>query len=103
MDKTISLEAIALESARTLLFVPGHRPDRFDKAVAAGADAIIIDLEDAVSPEQKVASRKHAQSWLARGGKAVVRINARDKRWFLDDATMAAAASDHPAQGRSGL
>lgn len=93
MDKTINLEAIALESARTLLFVPGHRPDRFDKAVAAGADAIIIDLEDAVSPEQKVASRKHAQSWLARGGKAVVRINARDKRWFLDDATMATAAS----------
>ena len=35
---------------RSVLFVPGNRPERFDKALAAGASAIIIDLEDAVSP-----------------------------------------------------
>ncbi len=35
---------------RSYLFVPGHRPERFPKALAAGADAVIIDLEDAVAP-----------------------------------------------------
>ncbi len=34
----------------TLLFVPGDRPDRFDKAVAAGPDLVVLDLEDAVAP-----------------------------------------------------
>ena len=37
----------------TYLFVPGNRPDRFGKALASGADAVIIDLEDAVTPEDK--------------------------------------------------
>ena len=37
--------------ARTLLFVPGDRPDRYAKAAAAGADVIVIDLEDAVPAE----------------------------------------------------
>ena len=39
---------------RSLLFVPGHRPDRFAKAASAGANLIIIDLEDAVAPQDKV-------------------------------------------------
>ena len=38
---------------RSLLFVPGDRPERFDKAAASGADAIILDLEDSVAPERK--------------------------------------------------
>ena len=38
---------------RSLLFVPGDRPERFDKAAASGADAIILDLEDAVAPARK--------------------------------------------------
>lgn len=38
---------------RTLLFVPGDRPDRFVKAAGAGADAVILDLEDSVSPDRK--------------------------------------------------
>ncbi|MER7205289.1 aldolase/citrate lyase family protein, partial [Streptomyces sp. NPDC000188] len=49
-----------LAAARTLLFVPGHRPDRFEKAAAAGADAVIVDLEDAVAPDGKDAARRHA-------------------------------------------
>jgi len=43
--------------ARTILFVPGHRPDRFAKALAAGADAVVVDLEDAVPPPDKAAAR----------------------------------------------
>jgi citrate lyase subunit beta/citryl-CoA lyase len=47
----------ALAQARTLLFVPGHRPERFAKALASGADAIVLDLEDAVPPGEKAAAR----------------------------------------------
>ena len=64
---------------RSLLFVPGARPDRFEKAAAAGADAMIIDLEDAVLPEDKEAARAATFDWLsAYGGpsKAGVRINS---------------------------
>jgi citrate lyase beta subunit len=43
--------------ARAILFVPGHRPDRFAKALAAGADAVVVDLEDAVPPAEKDAAR----------------------------------------------
>lgn len=50
---------------RSLLFVPGARPDRFDKAAASGADAIIIDLEDAVLPDAKDEARKYTLDWLA--------------------------------------
>lgn len=40
-------------SVRTLLFVPGDRPERFDKAVSSGADAVVLDLDDAVSASNK--------------------------------------------------
>uniref|UniRef100_UPI0022EB5299 HpcH/HpaI aldolase/citrate lyase family protein n=1 Tax=Falsiroseomonas oryzae TaxID=2766473 RepID=UPI0022EB5299 len=52
-----------LALARSILFVPGHRPDRFAKALAVGADAVVIDLEDAVPPGEKAAAR---QAVLAR-------------------------------------
>lgn len=43
-------------SDRSLLFVPGNRPERFDKAYAAGADVVLLDLEDAVAPDYKAAA-----------------------------------------------
>ena len=46
-----------LALARSFLFVPGHRPERFAKALASGADAVIIDLEDAVPLDAKIAAR----------------------------------------------
>jgi len=46
--------------ARSILFVPGHRPDRFAKALATGADAVVIDLEDAVPAAEKPAARAAA-------------------------------------------
>ena len=42
---------------RSLLFVPGDRPERFAKAAASGPDALILDLEDLVVPERKGAAR----------------------------------------------
>lgn len=63
-------------SAVTWLFVPGDRPDRFAKAQAAGADAVVCDLEDGVAPEDKARARAAVGAWLADGGRAWVRINA---------------------------
>ncbi len=59
---------------RSLLFVPGDRPERFSKAVASGADALILDLEDSVVPAAKGAARAAVANYLrsspARGGGA---------------------------------
>ncbi len=56
------------------LFVPGSRPDRFVKAAAAGAGAVILDWEDAVAAEDKDAAREASVEWLGTGS-AWVRIN----------------------------
>lgn len=48
---------MSVESALTWLFGPGDRPDRFAKAAAAGADMVILDLQDAVAPAAKPAAR----------------------------------------------
>lgn len=73
---------------RSLLFVPGDRPERFDKGIASGADALILDLEDSVAASAKamaraaVAQRLHAP----RGATALcVRINPLDSRYCADD------------------
>ena len=62
--------------ARSLLFVPGDRPDRFDKAHAAGADAVILDLEDGVDPQRRDTARAHARDYLTRSAPTVVRLSA---------------------------
>lgn len=71
----------------TALYVPGDRPDRFAKAARSGADVVILDLEDAVSPQAKVTARDHVVRWLAAGPTAVVqvRINDRETEWYADD------------------
>ncbi len=71
------------------LFVPGDRPDRFAKALAAGAGAVILDLEDAVSPEAKPAAREHIRAWSASqatpNAHVIVRINDTATSWFEAD------------------
>src|SRR5665213_2024094 len=79
-----------VETARSLLFVPGDRPDRFEKAVASGADAVICDLEDAVPDKHKDTARANVARWLSRTGVACVRIKAMDSPYF--DADCAALA-----------
>lgn len=51
---------------RSWLFTPATKPDRFDRAAGAGADAVIVDLEDAVAPADKDAARRAALDWLSR-------------------------------------
>jgi citrate lyase subunit beta/citryl-CoA lyase len=50
---------------RSLLFVPGDRPDRFAKAAASGADGLILDLEDSVSAERKAVAREAVAAFLS--------------------------------------
>ncbi len=68
---------------RSYLYVPGHRPDRFDKALTSGADAVIFDLEDAVPLKAKDAARDDVRALLARLApgtvEAWVRINDGDR------------------------
>jgi citrate lyase subunit beta/citryl-CoA lyase len=65
---------------RSLLFVPGDRPDRFAKAAASGADALILDLEDAVAASAKDTARAAVREWLGEGASLprIVRINPVD-------------------------
>lgn len=76
------------------LFVPADRPERYAKALAAGAGAVIVDLEDAVAPDAKHAARRTLGAWLASASAPViVRINAAETRWFADDLGLCA----HPS------
>ncbi len=79
--------------ARSFLFVPGDRPERLAKAVASGAHEVIVDLEDAVAPAAKSQARDAVGTWLADGGRAVVRINGCGTPWFEEDIAMLRGAA----------
>jgi citrate lyase beta subunit len=84
---------------RSLLFVPGARPERFDKAMAAGADMVCIDLEDAVPPDQKAAARATTLAWLAAqpiGAPVGLRINGLGTIEGLRDLVALAESRAHP-------
>jgi citrate lyase beta subunit len=76
---------------RSLLFVPGTRPDRFEKAMKAGADAVTFDLEDSVEPAQKEKARHMIAEYLrtanAAGVLRLVRFNALDTETGAADLT----------------
>lgn len=72
-------------SEKSFLFVPGNRPERFDRACAAGADAVILDLEDAVAPTGKEEAREAVCRWLQQGGRAWLRVNGTDTPWHQHD------------------
>lgn len=95
---TLPAPTSSLTQARTLLFVPGHRPERFAKALASGADAVVLDLEDAVPPAEKANARAAIAQALpelaAAGVPVVVRIHALaseagpvDLAWLADQPT----------------
>jgi len=74
-------------AARSILFVPGDRAERFEKARASGADMVVIDLEDAVLPNRKVAARDTIHDALASltEPRFLVRVNSLDTAWHADD------------------
>lgn len=80
-----SAGALAVTNARTFLFVPGNRPDRFDKAFASGADTVILDLEDSVAAADKDRARAAVAAWLNPIRPVAVRVNSTDSPWFEED------------------
>jgi|SRR6185369_363575 len=91
--------------ARSLLFVPALRPERFAKALNSGAGCVILDLEDAVAPEQKGLARDHLADSLPELGRTqlartLVRINAAGTPWYEEDLKLLAEWS---AQGLAGV
>jgi citrate lyase subunit beta / citryl-CoA lyase len=88
--KLLALDDRAALAARSLLFVPADRPERFAKAIGSGADGVIVDLEDAVAPAAKSAARDALADRLAPDTGVVLRINGRDTAWFDDDVRAAA-------------
>ena len=71
--------------ARTLLFVPGTRPERFAKATGSGADLVVVDLEDAVPDADKDRARHAVADWLGGPGRAAVRVNGTSTAAYHDD------------------
>ena len=85
---------------RSLLFVPAERPERFDKAMASGADVVCIDLEDAVHPDRKDTARAAAIAYLqsrsaAASPRVALRINACTTLAGLRDVLAIAEAGVH--------
>lgn len=70
-----------LAKARSFLFVPGDRPERVPKALASAADAVIVDLEDAVAP----ADKERARQSVIDDPHVLVRINAAGTEWHDED------------------
>ncbi|WP_426438590.1 HpcH/HpaI aldolase/citrate lyase family protein [Bradyrhizobium genosp. P] len=81
---------------RSLLFMPGSNARALEKARTLPADGIILDLEDSVAPDAKAVARDQiAQAVAARGfgrREVLIRINALDSPWWVDDIAMAGEA-----------
>lgn len=100
-----ALSAHPLAVARSLLFVPADRPERYAKALSSAAHAVIIDLEDAVAPTQREAARTVLQrAWQgidpAQRGRVAVRINGTGTPWHAGDVALVHALA---ASGLGGV
>lgn len=78
---------------RSVLFAPAVRTDHLDKLAERGADAVVIDCEDATPPGAKADgrfnARRYAGQLTAAGGTVLVRVNATDTPWFEEDVAVA--------------
>ncbi|HJV71203.1 CoA ester lyase [Ideonella sp.] len=82
-----------MNTPRSYLFVPGDRPERFDKALASDADVVVLDLEDAVAADRKQAAREAIQRWVptcdaATRARIAVRVNEAAAPCFANDLAM---------------
>ena len=82
---------------RSALYVPASNARAVEKSRSLPCDVVILDLEDAVAPEQKAAARDHAVATVRAGGfgarELVVRVNGLDTPWGADDLAALAAAA----------
>lgn len=81
---------------RSVLYMPGANARALDKARTLDADALILDLEDAVAPDAKGQARAQVAAALRQGGygrrECIVRVNALDTPWGLEDVRAIAQA-----------
>ncbi len=79
----------AKKPIRSYLFVPANRPERFPKAEASGADAVILDLEDSVPDQDKTTAREAVVNWMRErpdaGVSVWIRINSLRSQWIAED------------------
>src|SRR5579872_2929419 len=95
MSKNCSSEE-GIMRLRSLLFIPGDRPDRMLKASACGADALILDLEDSVATAKKVEARKAVADFLSRDRTDPVFVRINPLEGSLADDDLAAIIGTHP-------
>ena len=90
MNSCLAPPSQAREVLRSLLFVPADRPERFDKAAASGADAVILDLEDSVAAGNKARARQAVVAWLRgeRRVRTLVRVNPLGGEFISEDLDM---------------
>ena len=94
---------MSVQGARSYLFVPATRPERIAKALTCGADAVIVDFEDAVAPADKVPARDAlGATWAALQQQAdalgrglLVRVNALDTAYHAGDLAWCQAMQAH--------
>ncbi|BCT77229.1 CoA ester lyase [Sinomonas cyclohexanicum] len=77
--------AISPEIARSWLLVNAMKTELFGESAASRADAVILDIEDAVDPSHKDEARENVSRWLADGGRAWVRVNDATSPFWADD------------------
>jgi len=89
---------MAVRPRRSVLYMPGSNARAMEKARALPADAVILDLEDAVAPDAKATARELIVKALQQGGfgrrEVVVRVNGLDTAWWAEDLAVAAAGPD---------
>jgi len=87
---------MSIRPRRSVLYMPGSNARAIEKARTLAADAVILDLEDSVAPDAKVAARRQVTDAVSAGGfgarEVIVRINGLDTQWWLDDLNAAGKA-----------
>lgn len=91
--------AASFRPRRSMLYMPGSNVRALEKAKSLPADALILDLEDAVSPDAKAEARNNVTAAVRGGGygarELIIRVNGLDTPWGHDDLAAAAAAAPH--------
>jgi citrate lyase subunit beta/citryl-CoA lyase len=90
---------MSIRPRRSVLYMPGSNAKALEKARTLPADALILDLEDAVAPEAKAEARAQVAAAVSAGGyggrEIIIRVNSLASEWGADDVTAAAAAGPH--------
>jgi citrate lyase subunit beta / citryl-CoA lyase len=99
MSKRLALMSVSLRPRRSLLYMPGSNARALEKARSLPADGVILDLEDAVAPDQKALARAQVAAAVKAGGyggrELIIRINALSTGLGEEDIAAAVSANPH--------